>query len=54
MDEQFGRVYSRSVATDYRVSKLGASVADALERGDSPKSVWQAICEEFDVPAKRR
>jgi hypothetical protein len=54
MDEQFGTVYSRSLAMDYRLPQLGASAAEALERGESPKRVWQAICEEFDVPARRR
>jgi hypothetical protein len=53
MDEQFGTVYSRSLASDYRLPQLGSSVTEALERGESPKRIWQAICEEFDVPAKR-
>jgi hypothetical protein len=53
MDEQFGTVYSRSIASDYRLPQLGATVNDALERGESAKAVWQAVCVEFDVPAKR-
>lgn len=53
MDEQFGTVYSRSLASDYRLPQLGATVNDALERGESAKAVWQAVCAEFDVPSKR-
>lgn len=54
MDEQFGTVYARSLAVDYRVPALGATVAEALERGDSPKKVWRAVCAEFEVPTHRR
>jgi hypothetical protein len=52
MEARFGAVYARSIAADYRVSLLGATVNEALERGDSPKSVWRAVCQEFEVPSK--
>lgn len=54
MDRRFGATYARSVAADYRVSALGATVNEALERGDSPKAVWLAVCAEFDVPSHQR
>jgi hypothetical protein len=54
MESRFGSAYARSVAADYRVTALGATINDAIERGDSPKSVWRAVCEEFDVPSKLR
>jgi hypothetical protein len=54
MEQGFGRTYARSMAADYRVSLLGATVDEALARGDSPKSVWRAVCQEFDVAANLR
>jgi hypothetical protein len=52
METRFGSVYAHSLAADYRVTSLGATVNDAIERGDSPKAVWRAVCQEFDVPQK--
>jgi hypothetical protein len=49
MERRFGESYARSLAADYRVTVLGATVNEALERGDAPKSVWRAVCQEFDV-----
>lgn len=51
MDERFGSVYSRSVAADYRLPALGATVDEALEAGVEAKEVWRAVCAEFEVPA---
>jgi hypothetical protein len=48
MDVQFGESYAHSVAADYRVTALGGTVNEALTRGDSPKSVWRAVCTEFN------
>jgi hypothetical protein len=49
MDQRFGAAYARSIAHDYRLPALGATVDEALERGDAAKSVWRAICAEFEV-----
>jgi DUF3046 family protein len=54
MEERFGAAYARSVAADYRLPLLGATVDDALARGDRPKDVWHAVCSEFDVPSHLR
>ncbi|UQX86748.1 DUF3046 domain-containing protein [Jatrophihabitans telluris] len=54
MEARFGVVYARSVAVDYRVSALGATVSEALERGDSPKHVWRAVCDEFEISQSLR
>lgn len=51
MDERFGPAYSRSVAADYRLPLLGATVDDALQRGVDAKEIWRAVCAEFDVPS---
>ena len=52
MDERFGRAYARSLAADYRLPLLGATVDEALARGDEAKTVWRAVCAEFDVPSQ--
>jgi len=54
MEARFGVTYAHSLAADYRVSLLGATVNEALERGDSPKSVWQAVCQELEVAPHHR
>ncbi|MCW2541762.1 MAG: hypothetical protein JWN95_3487 [Frankiales bacterium] len=54
MERGFGPSYARSVAADYRISALGATVDEALERGDSAKSIWRAVCEEFNLAASLR
>ena len=54
MNARFGKAYAQSVAADYRLPLLGATVDEALARGDEPKDVWKAICAEFDVPGQLR
>jgi hypothetical protein len=54
MEARFGSAYARSLAADYRVTALDATVNDAIARGDSPKSVWRAVCQELDVPQPLR
>jgi hypothetical protein len=51
MDERFGENYSRSVAADYRLPLLGATIDEALRNGVEAKEVWRAVCAEFEVPA---
>jgi hypothetical protein len=54
MDERFGASYSRSIAADYRVPLLGATIDDALRSGVEVKDVWRAVCAEFEVPSDLR
>jgi hypothetical protein len=54
MEQRFGVAYARSIAHDYRLPALGATVNEALERGDSAKFVWRAICAEFEVASHLR
>ncbi len=54
MEARFGAGYAHSLAADYRVNSLGATVQEALARGDSAQSVWRAVCQEFDVPQRLR
>jgi Protein of unknown function (DUF3046) len=54
MDGRFGADYAKSVAADFRLSSLGATVNEALERGDSTKAVWRAVSDEIPATAKAR
>jgi hypothetical protein len=54
METRFGAVYARSLAADYRLPLLGATVNDALEQGVEAKQIWRAVCAEFEVPTSLR
>ena len=55
MREQFGSMRAESVARDHVFSTLGGrSAVEAIDRGVPVRTVWLAICEEFDVPRRSR
>lgn len=55
MDEEFGAARARVLADHHAITALGSvPAAVALERGDDPKRVWRALCEELQVPPERR
>lgn len=55
MDARFGAGYSRSIASDQVLPQLGGRTVDqALGTGTDAKTVWRAVCEAFDVPARLR
>ena len=55
MGDHFGVAYARSVAHDHVMQSLGGRTVDqALESGEPAKRVWRAVCEEFEVPARKR
>ena len=55
MNSQFGENYAASVAQDYVLDRLGGrTVNQALADGEDVKTVWQAVCEAFDVPENLR
>lgn len=55
MDARFGAAYSRSIAADQVLPQLdGRTVEQALSAGMDAKSVWRAVCDAFDVPARLR
>lgn len=54
MERRFGVGYARSIAADYRLPQFGATVDEALERGEPARDVWRAVCDEFGVPAQLR
>ena len=54
MEQRFGAAYARSIAADYRLPTLGATVDEALAAGVEARQVWRAICAEFEVPSALR
>lgn len=53
--EEFGEMRGDSLARDHVFTSLGGrSAVTALEAGLEPRAVWLAVCEAYDVPAKRR
>ncbi|MCI1831486.1 MAG: DUF3046 domain-containing protein [Bifidobacterium sp.] len=55
LEEVFGRSYGRSLARDQRLTELGGSnVLEALARGIEPRVVWNVLCDQMDVPDRRR
>ncbi len=54
-EEEFGRVYARSLAADMVLRGAGERTAvRALDDGEDPALVWAALCESMDVPLSRR
>jgi hypothetical protein len=55
MEGEFGALRAASVSHDHVFSQLGGrTVEAALEAGIEPRTVWLAVCEEYDVPPSRR
>lgn len=54
MDERFGSAYARSVAADYCLPELGSTIDEALAGKVETRTVWRAVCAEFDMPAHLR
>jgi hypothetical protein len=55
MEGEFGALRAASVSHDHVFSQLGGRTVDAaLEAGIEPRTVWLAVCEEYDVPPARR
>lgn len=55
MDEEFGEMRAATISADHVFTSLGGvTVNGAIDQGIDPRVVWQAVCEEFDVPDSRR
>ena len=55
MNAQFGANCAASVAQDYVLEGLGGrTVNQALADGEDVKTIWQAVCEAFDVAENLR
>ena len=55
MEHHLGAAYARSYAHDQVLSQLGGRTVDqALADGDDAKSVWRAVVEALELPARFR
>ncbi len=55
MEDHFGVGYARSVARDHVLARLGGrTVEQAIAAGEPAKQVWRAVCDEFEIPARKR
>jgi len=55
MERRFGAAYAESFARDQVLPALsGRTVQQALDAGVDAKTVWRAVCEVVDVPARDR
>ena len=55
MEQQFGSMRAQTVARDHVFGPLGGRTAtEAIEAGVPVRTVWLAVCREYDVPPKER
>ncbi|CAN5401467.1 hypothetical protein BH09ACT10_BH09ACT10_07030 [soil metagenome] len=55
MDNHLGSAYARTWADSQVLSSLGSrTVTEALESGESPKTVWRAVWAALELPATDR
>lgn len=55
MEDEFGEGYAHTLARGHVIQSLGdRTVSLALEQGESPRIVWEALCEDVGVPEHRR
>ncbi|MCW2831147.1 MAG: hypothetical protein JWP31_1839 [Aeromicrobium sp.] len=55
MEQQFGSGYARVWADGHVMRELdGRTTTEALEAGESPKTVWRAIHATLGLPASER
>lgn len=55
MDDEFGEMRAATISADHMFAALGGVTVDgAIDQGIEPTVIWQAVCEEFDVPDSRR
>lgn len=55
MAEEFGAAYAHTLAAGQSLTVFdGRTPAQALEDGVAPREVWEALCDQMDVPPARR
>lgn len=53
IDDEFG-ARAATLTTDLVLGAFGRTAAEALDDGIDPRAVWDALCDETDVPEARR
>jgi len=55
MEQALGPAYARTWSREQVLSELGSrTVSEALDSGESPKRVWQAVWRALGLPASER
>ncbi len=55
MEQHFGRAYARVWADSHVMRELdGRTAVEALEEGETPKTVWRAVHANLQLPASDR
>lgn len=55
MEQEFDGPYGRSLAASHVIHALDdQTVADAIERGVPVRRVWEALCDDLQIPQQRR
>ena len=55
MEDEFGTAYAGSLARDHVIGALdNRTVVRALADGVPPREVWEAVCDDMNVPQERR
>lgn len=52
--EEFGADYAGVVIRDHWLTALAATARGALDSGVPAREVWEALCDEFEIPVERR
>lgn len=54
MHGEFGDAKASWILDSHIVGQSGSSAFDLIEQGVDLRDVWEALCEDFDVPEERR
>lgn len=54
MTDEFGTSYAHVLADTLVLTEFQLTVEESLRRGVDPRAVWEAVCQQQDVPEERR
>ncbi|QCB28645.1 DUF3046 domain-containing protein [Corynebacterium endometrii] len=54
ISNEFGDSEGKWISHSHVLAMLGDTGDALIERGVDPRIVWEALCEDFDVPLERR
>ena len=54
MEDEFGATYAHVLADQLVITPFQLTAREALGAGISTREVWEAVCDQQDVPEERR
>lgn len=54
LTDEFGRTQGAWVRHSHVLAGFGVTCDEAIERGDDPRDIWWALCEDFNIPPERQ